>query len=303
MTQPGPVTRQYLRNVRVDVLGPLTGQGRNVRYVVLAVEDLRMAVDLRSELQQSASPSTVKIYNLRRESASLIGEPDQVVQVRAGYGDIVDSEPLIEGDIRRVLNEDTGLDRVTTIVIGGSDRAKASTMVRISLEGPVRLRRVVQEIVTAMGLSIGQLDAIPEDDAIEDGYRFNGPGKTALRGLLEPRGLTAYEVGRTIHVSATDQAGGVVTVSELTGMIGSPSATDTGARVKMALTRGIELDQLVEIDSLRMKGRFKVVSVVHRGDNWTGEFVTEIEAKALPGSNEHRGTTVVGRPEIPVGLV
>ena len=285
LTQPRSGMRQYLRKVRVDVLGSLTGQGRNIRYVVLAVEDLRIEFGLRSELQQSSNPSTVKIYNLRRESASLIGDPDQVVQVRAGYEeDISDSVPLIEGDIRRVLNEDTGLDRVTTIVIGGSDRATAAAVISLSIPGPVRLRQVVQDIVEAMGLGVEQLYAIPEDDEIEDGYQFNGPGKTALRSLLAPRGLTAYEVGGKIHVAAADQAsaGGVVTVSDQTGMIGSPSATETGARVKMALTGGIELDQLVEIDSLRLKGRFKVTSRVHRGDNWTGEFVTEIEARSLP---------------------
>ena len=284
MIQDRARTRQYLRKVRVDVLGRMTGQGRNIRYVVLAVEDLRIEFELRSELQQSSSPSTVKIYNLRRESASLIGDPDQVVQVRAGYGDISDSVPLIEGDIRRVLNEDTGLDRVTTIVIGGSDRATAAAVISLSIPGPVRLRQVVQEIVMAMGLSIGQLDTIPKEDEIEEGYQFNGPGKTALRSVLEPRELTAYEVGGTMHVATADQAsaGGVVTVSDLTGMIGSPSATDTGVRVKMALTGGIELDQLVEIDSLRLKGRYKVTSRVHRGDNWIGEFVTEIEARSLP---------------------
>ena len=295
--------RQYLRKVRIDVLGPLTGRGQNVRYGMLAVEDLRIEFDLRAELQQSPNPSTVKIYNLRRESASLIGEPDQVVQVRAGYGDITDAEPLIQGDIRRVLNEDTGLDRVTTVVIGGSDRAKASTIVSISHEGPVRLRRIVQEIIEAMGLGVDQLDAIPEDAEIEGGYQYNGAGKTALRNLLEPRGLTAYEVGGIIHVAGPGQPlGGVIEISERTGMIGSPSATDTGARVKIALTGKIELDQVVEIDSLRLKGRFKVTSRVHRGDNWTGEFVTEIEAKALPETTADRGTPFAGRPEVPVGL-
>ncbi len=299
------VTRQYLRQVRVDVLGPLTGQGLNVRHGLLAIEGLRIEFELRSELQPTASPSTVKIYNLRRESASLIGDPGQLVEVRAGYGDIRDvraSEPVASGDIRRVLHEDTGVDRVTTIVIGGSDRQTSST-IRVEIPGPVRLREVVRQIIEAMGMAVGPLDAIPDYVQLTDGYSRTGAGMAALRDLLEPRGLTAYEIAGTVHIAGSDQplAGGVFDVSERTGMIGSPALTDTGVRVKLALNGALQLDQTVELHSLRLNGRFKVVSIVHRGDNWGGEFVTEIEAKSLtePGSVE--GTVLAGRPEIPVG--
>ena len=45
----------------------------------------------------------------------------------------------------------------------------------------------------------------------------------------------------------------------------------------MALNRSIELSQLVEVSSEAVDGWFTVKTIVHRGDNWDGEFVTEIE--------------------------
>ena len=61
------------------------------------------------------------------------------------------------------------------------------------------------------------------------------------------------------------------------GLIGSPSATEKGARAKMLLSTDLQLDQLVDIRSEMLNGMFKISSIVHRGDTWSGEFVTEIE--------------------------
>ena len=61
------------------------------------------------------------------------------------------------------------------------------------------------------------------------------------------------------------------------GLIGSPSATEKGARAKMLLITDLQLDQLVDIRSEMLNGMFKISSIVHRGDTWSGEFVTEIE--------------------------
>ena len=64
------------------------------------------------------------------------------------------------------------------------------------------------------------------------------------------------------------------------GLIGSPTATETGARGKMLLNTDLRLDQLVDIRSELLSGMFRISSIVHRGDTWSGEFVTEIEGSA-----------------------
>ncbi len=274
--------RQYLRQVRVEI--------EDSDHVVLVVEQLRVVFDLRSEKQSSASPSTVRIYNLSKASASHIAEPGQIVRVWAGYGDINASDPLFRGEARRVLQERNGLDRITTIVLGGSDSAMSGAIFTLSEEGPVGLREVIREIVNTMGLGLeaGSLDAVP-DEALEDGYSFNGPAKTALTRLLEPRGITSYEVGGVMHFAAGEggAVGGEFRLNRFTGLIGSPSVTENdGARAKMALNGSIELGQTVQISSEALDGWFEVRSIAHLGDNWGGEFVTEIEGKRVEPSLE-----------------
>ena len=263
--------RQYLRQISVEI----EGAGRSV----LIIEELRITFDLHIDDQSSSSPSTVKIWNLAKASASHIAEPRQVVRVKAGYGDITNSAPIFDGEIRRVLHERTGVDRVTTIVLGLSDSATTGALVSISLVGPVKLRALVRRIVDAMGLRIESDNAVP-DEELEDGFFYTGSAKSALKDLLEPHKVTAYEVGGVMHFTHRDNEPerGTFFLSHATGLIGTPSLTeDEGLRAKMALNGSIELGQLVEVGSEAVDGWFSVKTLVHRGDNWGGDFVTEIE--------------------------
>ena len=137
--------RQYLRQISVEI--------EDADHSVLIAEELRITFDLHIDDQSSSSPSTVKIWNLGKRSASHIAEPRQIVRVKAGYGDIRNAEPIFDGEIRRVLHEPTGLDRVTTIVMGSSDSATTGALVCISFAGPVGLRDLVRQVVDAMGLA------------------------------------------------------------------------------------------------------------------------------------------------------
>ena len=263
--------RQYLRQISVEI----EGADRSV----LIIEELRITFDLHIDDQSSSSPSTVKIWNLAKASAAHIAEPEQIVRVKAGYGDITNSAPIFDGEIRRVLHERTGVDRVTTIVLGRSDSATSGALVSISLVGPVRLRDLVRRVVDAMGLRIESVQAVP-DEELEDGFFYNGSAKSALKDLLQPHKVTAYQAGRVMHFTHRDDEPerGTFFLSHATGLIGTPSLTeDEGFRAKMALNRSIELSQLVEVSSEAVDGWFRVKTLVHRGDNWGGEFVTEIE--------------------------
>ena len=274
--------RQYLRQISVEI----EDESRSV----FIIEELRITFDLRIDDQSSSSPSTVKIWNLAKASASHIAEAGRIVRVKAGYGDIRNAEPIFDGEIRRILHERTGVDRVTTIVLGRSDSVTSGTLVYISFEGPVGLRELVRRIVDAMGLRIESVQAVP-DEEIEEWFFYNGPAKSALKNLLDPYKVTAYAAGGVMHFTHRDNKPerGTFFLSHATGLIGTPSVTeDEGLRAKMALNGSIELSQLVEVSSEAVDGWFSVKTLVHRGDNWGGEFVTEIEgikpnASALAG--------------------
>ena len=86
------------------------------------------------------------------------------------------------------------------------------------------------------------------------------------------------------------------------GLIGSPSVTETGARAKMLLNTDLHLEQLVEIKSELLSGRYTISSITHRGDTWSGEFVTEIEGSLAPAATPTPVAVAVAVPR-PISII
>ena len=65
-------------------------------------------------------------------------------------------------------------------------------------------------------------------------------------------------------------------------MIGTPTVTDDGIRVRTILENRIHLGAIFRVVSLgRSLGDYKVVEIEHSGDNRQGEFVSLIEGRPL----------------------
>ena len=260
--------RRYLRQVRVDI------GTRNQTYIT--VENLRVSFDLRNEAHASPENSTVKVYNLAPESEAQIAEQG-AVRVAAGYRDRIGI--LAEGDIRRIEQERSGNDRVTTLTVGGSDRSRAQIAPKC-YEGDT-LKGIVGDVVQQVArLRLGPTDVIP-DEVIET-YLSQGTAAQALTELLDPRGIEWYEVLGEIRfaVERVSTVGSPFFLHEGSGLIDS-GVTNTGIHAKLTLTHEIELDQVVNILSPAVRGRYRTTMVHHRGDNWSGQFTTEIEAKEV----------------------
>ncbi len=308
MTMP-----KYLRRARVEIV--------HMGNLLLSVdESLRIAFSIRKGSQSDGPSSEVKIYNLSRASESLIIDRHDLVRVQAGYGDGKMLGLVGEMEIRNVMRERVGLDRVTTMTLGASDTAKTETVWSQSYEGEVLLPQIVADLLDAMGLKLGPTAIVP-NVPISD---FSEVGKAydVLRDLLEPWGIEPHiEDGYVkfawlvptptpspIPVAIPTPAPGatpsraptpiaalsVVLLDEPGGLIGSPSATEKGARAKMLLNTALLLDQPVDIRSELLSGTFVISSIVHRGDTWSGEFVTEIEGVTFEPERATQDT--VSRP-------
>ncbi len=68
-----------------------------------------------------------------------------------------------------------------------------------------------------------------------------------------------------------------LTISEKTGMIGSPIYTDTGAKFISYLRPEFRIFQLVKVDSSVVKKNISILSMIHRGDTFTPEWYSEID--------------------------
>ncbi len=278
-------TRRYGRSVRVEIgrrtaeespigpTGPVEREGSR-----LEVEDLRIEFEIRSESQPDSAPSNVRIYNLARDSVRQI-RSGAAMQLTAGYDSAVGL--LHEGEILRVEDERAGLDRVTTLSLGIPRATQvAGSIFTGSYQGVVSLRTVVAKIVEAMQLVLGDSRDVP--DRPVESYVYHGKAADALTALLRPRGIEWWVENQLVHFTAQGRAypEPEKLISEGAGLVGSPTLTDNGVRVKMLLDHGVRLAQPVRIESEVVTGPFKVTAITHRGDNREGDFATELECVA-----------------------
>ena len=279
------VANRYLRDIRVTI-------GDDV-----AIQELYQRFKIRKESTGTPAEGVIDIYNLSEENETRIKERGKPIKLEAGYADS-GLEHVFSGTIRRVERQRLGLDRVTRIHVGGELSVKAVSDTRAravfikSYEGEVTARTIASDAIQTLGLTVGSLDAIPED-AVEVDFQFSGDARIFLNEFLRPYGLHWYIENGEVKLSAyrkpADDRPVGVTVSEGTGMIGTPTITDDGVRIKTLLDPRLSLGSTVQVQSDVLGSQegelhnssWKVIELTHAGDNREGTFETVVEGRPL----------------------
>ena len=278
------MARRFLRTVRVTV-----GDADSA----VKVDSLYIRAHIRREASATPVSGEIEIYNLSQDNERLVRNRGVGCRLAAGYAGEVDE--IYSGKVRRVERKRRGLDRVTIVRVGGdtlvtpmAEPANSSFSGR-TFEGVITVRELVAEGARSLGLIPGPLTLIPAD-AVEEDFSYNtGQTETMLYGRLHPLGLEWYQDNGVLRISRPgrtndDRPIGIV-VSEDSGMIGTPSVTEDGLRVRTLLNPLLRLDTRVQVRSRILgeiaSGTWKVVEEEHQLDNREGPFFTEVGLRPL----------------------
>ena len=256
--------QQYLRRCDLNIGG------------LLIQETLRIVFSIRLGGDASQQPSTIRVYNLATATASTITEKGTPVMLQAGYAD-TSLGLLYEGQVRRGDTERHGLDRITTVAMGSADGEKATIFSRSYTQ--IALPTLIRDIVGTMGLTVHpSISVVPQETL--PAWSFTHRCRDALDGLLTPRGIRWYVLeGKVLFGNnAGTPAAGSFTLSQSSGLIGSPARTEDGMKAKMVLNADIELGQTIALQSIQLTGQYTVKTILHQGDTRDGEWATGIEA-------------------------
>lgn len=279
------MARIYNRTIRVLIGGEIE------------IENLVMSFEIKKEATGTPNDGNLTIFNLNESTETKIRRANQSIQIEAGYGTNVGT--IFFGDIRRVERDRVGLNRLTKIALGGHVQTLIEAIFNKSYSGQTPVRLIVRDALLTFGLLSGNLNVIPENAVVED---FAWSAKTAdcLDRLLLPLDIRWFESDGIIKLSKVGtvvDGNEAVVLNERTGMIGTPSATDKGIKIVSTLNPAIDIGTLLQVESgsilagasgdsasqraLEVNGIYKTFQLVHRGDNWDGEFVSEMQAAPL----------------------
>ena len=262
----------FLRYIKVEIGTPTA--------TAIVIDNMRISFNIQQDVEGTAAPSVVRIYNLAEATERDINDKWTVIRVSAGYSDRLDV--VLDGEILKTDQGRFGLDRITNIMMTGKTATQTVAKVNGSWPGNNLLHNVLRDIVRDMGLAIGPLNSVPNDVVMD--FAFDGLASRALDQLLRGRLVTWYQQGNTVFFSQRNVADRNIAefaLNENNGLVGTPTRTDTGIKARMLLSGQVALGQILNMQSQILQGRFKIVKLSHIGDNWTGSFVTELEASTL----------------------
>ncbi len=257
-------------------------------FVTVAGQTLnrqKIEIEIKREASETPATGTIIIYNLSRDTEQQIFERGESIIISAGYGDRTNI--IFDGAVQRVEKEHdiTQRTRTTSITLAGANVAvnKLSGVSTIGFSGSRPLRSVVSLLVADLDLILGPLDAIPDIEVSD--YSFSGQTAKALTTLLAGRGVHWYEQDGTIRFNSSalhqQSDGNLITLSPETGLIGSPSITDDGVATRSTLKPQAKIGDPLYLTSDTITGAWKIVSLLHKGDNWQGDFFTELSLKPV----------------------
>ena len=182
------MTLLYDRRIAVTVAG-------------LTITEPRISFELDRQIDKTQDKGAVALYNLRPEHAQRIYDRGGALQIVAGYPGT--AATVFDGQAQRVTRAREHLAHVTRIKLGDLVRSKErlGATFAASYAGPVRVTQIVRDIVRAIGLPAGPLDAIPPPATVTDWYWGGAAADVALEVLLRRVGCSWYEHDGIIRIN------------------------------------------------------------------------------------------------------
>ncbi|MEN0065930.1 MAG: hypothetical protein AAGA48_27565 [Myxococcota bacterium] len=267
------------RLVAVDV-GPPGQEGRRF-------EGLRTSFRIEHRAGRQPSLGTLSIYGLSRQSIGLFRPRTNLVRLYAGYDgtarQIFSGNPTRDGVEHHL---DPGGDRVLTVEATDGGQGFVSAFIVASYPGRVPWSQVITEILSATGWTRGQLD-IPPGAELPQGAVFMDRAPEILdriAALVLPNGGRWFVRDNALYILANGQAtaeDGILLSSAEGNLIGSPTPTRRGIRVRGLLDSAMRPGRRFRVEHPDVSGNYVANDVVMTGDSWAGEFYMDLTGTAL----------------------
>ncbi len=259
------MSKLYKRTIKT-VIGQNDGDA-------LSIDKLYTQIEIKKMISGKPNEGFSSIFNLSESIVNQIKESGVRIRIFAGH----DTRLVLlhDGDIRRVERNNQPPDKITTIILGGNMIKLSKAVFNRSYLGQVSVKQITKDAIPTFNISALDLDQIPDDAFFYD-FSFTGKTGVLLDKILNPIGVQWFESDNFIKFSSNKKAlEDVVLLNKNTGLIGSPTITDKGIKFRSVLNGRILLNNRIKISSELVNGVYKVIQILHKGDNREGEFVTE----------------------------
>lgn len=267
------------------------------------IQGLRMAFQITKTSSRNPNNSTIRVWNLSRETRAKLERPDTRCVLYAGYAEAQGALKCFEGDVTFAWSRAERADVITEFQLGEGAVATRDSMTSRGYRAGATTRRALEDIAADMGLPLVMADSLP-GRTYGGGLALHGPSRTALDKVTRAAGLAWSIQGGALQIV---RAGGgttrrAIVLAADSGMVEGPQRVRQGqqqaAQVRDELTnerrrvasatqgydgwrvRSLLLPTLLPGDPVRLEGKFVTADLIvrdltHTGDTHEGAWQTE----------------------------
>ena len=267
---------QYIRKCSI-VVSTAVGNG-------IDVAGLRCTFNIKKSFAQTPNVSTVRIYNLAKDTANQIKKEFSRIVVQAGYES--NYGLISDGNIKQVKQgKENGTDTYLDIAAGDGDRAYQYATVSKTLAAGVSPSDVIKAAsapMAAKGLTVGAVPSIASGATLPRAKVLYGSSRDHLRQAAASAGLRWSIQDGGVQIVQPDQMipGMAVEISPESGLIGSPEETKDGVTFKALLNPILKVNGPVLLKGTEYDGSYKILALEYTGDTRGNDWYVSITGKA-----------------------
>lgn len=205
-------------------------------------------------------------------------------KIDAGYKDAVSQIWL--GDLRTVQTTREGPNFVTKLTSGDGEQGWQNARMHVSFGPQSSIDTVFRGMAKALGVSEGNLAKVVSNlkiagsSILTSGITISGSVSTHLTDLARSAGLEVSIQDSALQFIDLNKAtaGTAILLSPKTGLVDSPTVDHKGVlSAKMLMIAGIHCGSLVTVDSLFVKGTYRVEKCTWSGERDGSDWFCEVQ--------------------------
>lgn len=281
----------FTRAWTLDIVAP--GKTKGARYGTEGVNpsELHMTFDIERTLASTSNKGKFVLYNLAPDNSSNIAQ-GAVVILRAGYSGNLGI--VFQGVVRKTEVTQNANNVTTSIECGDGDPFITYGHLSKTYKGTVSLAQVLLDISERLNVELGGqvykttgniVQGIP--DKSYSRLVLHGKVKSALDRLLHPLGM-AWSIQCGVLL-IQNQKGllrlRATVLSPETGLVETPSRTNTGVKCKSLLNPRIVPGSAIQIAAANpaVNGNFRCIRCAYKGDTTGADWTVEVDGQGILG--------------------
>jgi len=281
----------------------------------LEISELRIKFDIEKTADKNPNTNKIQIWNLSEKTRRELEKPDTRCLLYAGYAE--DRGPLLifSGDVTFAWSKVDGPDIITEFELGDGSKEIRDSTISVGYNRGVKSNQVLTDVSKQMGLPLNLAANLPER-MWQNGLSYFGSAKGLLDKVTKGTNLEWSIQNGNVQViekgMVTTRQGIEIAVDS--GMVGSPERERSnkgetkskkhkgksdakqqwdGWKVKTLLMPTLNPGDRVVLKSKFAEGIFRIETLQHTGDNWEGDWQTELKlvdpAKPIGGKKSTKG--------------